>query len=284
MPEEDVALEALARAQQDQQAASDEPRTLRCPLCCQQFVVRSEAECTAHIEQCRGFHAEYGAGSRRSGLVSGMEALSASESAHPTAAPLPAAGEAGEEPEAELPPTRQAACDAYVAALLPLIPPARVSNGGSAEEAVQFVARLAVALADASLEQQTDAVEFEVDDLIEVTLVPLLKPFDEVQVGEMRRGVRDALDGLRHVAGGGPSGGNGDLFAAAVHDGLLTGLAGLRHCEACGKSGCRLFACTKCKRVRYCGPGCQRAAWPQHKSHCRPVAAEGPEGHPMNIR
>ena len=78
MPEEDVALEALARAQQGQQAASDEPRTLRCPLCCQQFVVRSEAECTAHIEQCRGFHAEYGAGSRRSGLVSGMEALSAS--------------------------------------------------------------------------------------------------------------------------------------------------------------------------------------------------------------
>ena len=57
--------------------------------------------------------------------------------------------------------------------------------------------------------------------------------------------------------------------------GLLTGLAGLRHCEACGKSGCRLFACTKCKRVRYCGPGCQRAAWPQHKSHCRPVEAEG---------
>ena len=105
--------------------------------------------------------------------------------------------------------------------------------------------------------------------------MPLLKPFDEVQVGEMRRGVRDALDGLRHVAGGGPSGGNGDLFAAAVHDGLLTGLAGLRHCEACGKSGCRLFACTKCKRVRYCGPGCQRVAWPQHKSHCRPVEAEG---------
>jgi hypothetical protein len=44
-------------------------------------------------------------------------------------------------------------------------------------------------------------------------------------------------------------------------------------CAACGaragQPGVRLQMCSRCQRVRYCGPQCQRAHWPAHKAQCR---------------
>ena len=37
-------------------------------------------------------------------------------------------------------------------------------------------------------------------------------------------------------------------------------------CTSCGVSPAAL--CTSCKEVRYCGPECQRVAWPSHKIIC----------------
>jgi hypothetical protein len=43
-------------------------------------------------------------------------------------------------------------------------------------------------------------------------------------------------------------------------------------CAACGaragQPGVRLQVCSRCKRVRYCGPQCQRAHWQAHKAQC----------------
>jgi hypothetical protein len=43
-------------------------------------------------------------------------------------------------------------------------------------------------------------------------------------------------------------------------------------CAACGaragQPGVRLQMCSRCKRVRYCGPQCQRAHWRAHKAQC----------------
>jgi hypothetical protein len=43
-------------------------------------------------------------------------------------------------------------------------------------------------------------------------------------------------------------------------------------CAACGvragQAGVRLQMCSRCKRVRYCGPQCQRAHWRAHKAEC----------------
>ena len=43
-------------------------------------------------------------------------------------------------------------------------------------------------------------------------------------------------------------------------------------CAACGaragQPGVRLQMCSRCKRVRYCGPQCQRAHWRAHKARC----------------
>ncbi|KAL6305441.1 hypothetical protein BKA93DRAFT_213686 [Sparassis latifolia] len=39
-------------------------------------------------------------------------------------------------------------------------------------------------------------------------------------------------------------------------------------CSQCGKSG-ELFDCSRCKKVRYCGESCQKAAWKQHKLVCK---------------
>jgi hypothetical protein len=44
-------------------------------------------------------------------------------------------------------------------------------------------------------------------------------------------------------------------------------------CAACGaragQPGVRLQMCSRCKRVSYCGPQCQRAHWRAHKAQCR---------------
>ena len=53
--------------------AAGEARTLRCPLCCQVFIVHSEQECQAHIASCTAFRAEYGASAARAGLADAAE-------------------------------------------------------------------------------------------------------------------------------------------------------------------------------------------------------------------
>jgi hypothetical protein len=46
-------------------------------------------------------------------------------------------------------------------------------------------------------------------------------------------------------------------------------------CAACGASraGVRLQVCAGCDSVRYCGPDCQAAHWPQHKAACKAASA-----------
>ena len=211
-------------------------QTLRCPLCCVQFELSSEAECIAHMETCSAFHAEYGQGARRAGLVSGMEAL-------PTAAAAAAPGSSR-----ELPPlTLRSACEGLADALLPLVPLQR-TKGGSAEEAVAFVARLAAALFDAVHEA---GPEFDVDDLFEATFGPLLTPLEAEQASGVRSGVVTALNALQRAAStdGAPArlpSASGEVYSALCEQ-LVSGMESFRHCGHCGKSGCKLFACTACK-------------------------------------
>jgi len=55
---------------------------------------------------------------------------------------------------------------------------------------------------------------------------------------------------------------------------VLNGI-NLRTCDYCvakeGPDGKRLLRCGHCRRVCYCGPVCQRMAWPSHQSTCRPI-------------
>ena len=39
-------------------------------------------------------------------------------------------------------------------------------------------------------------------------------------------------------------------------------------CVACGKTEGKLFTCSKCKAVKYCGVSCQMENWSQHKFAC----------------
>eukprot|EP00964_Phaeocystis_antarctica_P024690 scaffold13831_cov75-Phaeocystis_antarctica.AAC.5 len=234
-------------------------QTLRCPLCCVQFELSSEAECIAHMETCSAFHAEYGQGARRAGLVSGMEALPAAVAAAPGSS-------------RELPPvTLRSACEGFADALLPLVPLQR-TKGGTAEEAVAFVARLAAALFDAVHEA---GPEFDVDDLFEVTFDSLLTLLEAEQASGVRSGVVAALNALQRAAStdGAPAqlpSASGEVYSALCER-LLSGMESFRHCGHCGKSGCKLFACTACKgAVRYCGQSCQRTAWAVHKLVCSP--------------
>ena len=162
-------------------------QTLRCPLCCEQFEMSSEAECIAHIQTCSAFHAEYGPGARRAGLVSGMEAL-----------PPAAAAAAAPGSSRALPPvTLRAACEGFADALLPLVSLQRATVG-TAEEAVAVVARLAAALFDAVHEI---GPEFDADDLLEATFGPLLAPLEAEQASGVRSAVVAALNALQRAAG-----------------------------------------------------------------------------------
>jgi hypothetical protein len=48
----------------------------------------------------------------------------------------------------------------------------------------------------------------------------------------------------------------------------------MTHCEACGKAedtvagGNAMQQCARCKKVRYCGKGCQAEDWKAHKPFC----------------
>jgi hypothetical protein len=48
------------------------------------------------------------------------------------------------------------------------------------------------------------------------------------------------------------------------------GAAAPRVCGTCGAQSTLL--CARCKRARYCGAACQRAAWPAHRGECRAPA------------
>lgn len=74
---------------------------------------------------------------------------------------------------------------------------------------------------------------------------------------------------------GGGLGGGGALGGGSVRAGKRTG-----RCGVCGKAekvgGGELLRCSRCKKVRYCSPECQKRDWKRHKVGC--VAAAASEG------
>ena len=44
-------------------------------------------------------------------------------------------------------------------------------------------------------------------------------------------------------------------------------------CTGCNESQAR-YACSRCHSALFCGPICQRAAWPAHKLQCKPLPSE----------
>ncbi|KAI5981818.1 hypothetical protein EDD15DRAFT_2534946 [Pisolithus albus] len=63
------------------------------------------------------------------------------------------------------------------------------------------------------------------------------------------------------------------LFAVSYMEkvgGTIDDLAepALTRCAACGKGGVPLFACSKCKRAKYCSKDCQVKDWQMHKKNC----------------
>ena len=114
-----------------------EMRELHCPLCCESFVCRSEAECGAHIASCSAFRLEFGPSAARAGLVAGFDAATAA---------------AGPEPErARVEPAGNDLIDMYAAALVPLVP-----LDSAADEAAAMIAHLASALASSVNECTAD--------------------------------------------------------------------------------------------------------------------------------
>lgn len=43
------------------------------------------------------------------------------------------------------------------------------------------------------------------------------------------------------------------------------------YCDFCTATGCKLAKCSRCKTVQYCCRACQKAAWKEHKRHCKKV-------------
>ena len=156
----------------------DLPRTLRCPLCAQNIVVASEAECEAHIANCKGFHSEFGPGTSRSGLVTGFEDATSAVPAPPARAPEPSGSDERMEKIAE--------------ALAPLVPVARAeSSAHTLEEAVDLVAHLAAALVSSAGEGTVE--DFGIEELVSVTLGPFITPLGEQQAKHVLGGITAAL-------------------------------------------------------------------------------------------
>ena len=156
----------------------DLPRTLRCPLCAQNVVVASEAECEAHIANCKGFHSEFGPGTSRSGLVTGFEDATSAVPAPPARAPEPSGSDERMEKIAE--------------ALAPLVPVARAeSSAHTLEEAVDLVAHLAAALVSSAGEGTVE--DFGIEELVSVTLGPFITPLGEQQAKHVLGGITAAL-------------------------------------------------------------------------------------------
>ena len=232
-------------------------RTLRCPLCGEEYLVRSEEECQAHISNCRAFHIEYGPDSSRAGLVDGFSELSVSQT---PPSPVPAV----------LPTALSDAYDRCALAVLPLVPVQMVQAGVRAQtmDALELIAQLIAMLFNAELKRSplADESDFDEADLAEVTLGPFLKPLGDD--GEsVQAAILDSFCDLRQTSAGAG-------LAAALQVHLLQAMDGFRYCNGCGRSACRMFACTRCKAVRYCGQACQRTAWPAHKLSCVKIQME----------
>lgn len=56
-------------------------------------------------------------------------------------------------------------------------------------------------------------------------------------------------------------------------------------CAACGSGpappASRMLTCSRCRVVRYCGKGCQKAHWPHHKLVCRQLTQQRERGKGM---
>ena len=237
---------------------ADLSTTLRCPLCAVEYVVDSEEACQAHIANCRAFHAEYGPNSRRGGLVDGFSQLATGPAAPPQAAP---------QGEATTASALHVAYDSCALVALPLVPAHLVAVAGDEQrvaESVNLVAHLIAVLYGAGCEHGAsagDVTDFDEQDLAEVTLGPCLATLGD-QAESVQAAVVGSLGCLRDA------GAETDTLAAALEERLLRLVDGFRYCNNCGRSSCRLFSCTRCKTVRYCGQGCQRAAWTRHKLVC----------------
>lgn len=225
-----------------------------CPLCCKTLIVGSEEECAAHIAQCSAFRAEYGPGARRAGLVGGFETAVAAAPPHQ---PSPAAVTAE--------PGLDESCARFAAALLPLVPLAIVSaDARSTEEAAELIAVLANALITAP----TTSQDFGPEELITITLGPYLDQLGAVRGAEVQAALARSLEPVQRDAASAACG--GVTIQQLLQRCLVRQMTALRHCATCGRSGCRLLACSRCKVVHYCGSGCQRQGWATHKPHCTP--------------
>ena len=133
-----------------------EPRSLRCPLCCQIIVCRSEAECEQHIARCSEFRQQFGDGARRAGLVTGFNeaVVGATASANYTAATSTS-------------PTLDSAVDALAAAFCPILK-VQLQENPVLDEAITLV----VALLGPILAAPKDDHDFTMEDVITVTLLP----------------------------------------------------------------------------------------------------------------
>ena len=178
---------------------------LRCPLCAQNVVVASEAECEAHIANCKGFHSEFGPGTSRSGLVTGFEDATSAVPAPPARAPEPSGSDERMEKIAE--------------ALTPLVPVARAeSSAHTLEEAVDLVAHLAAALVSSAGEGSDE--DFGIEELVSVTLGPFITPLGEQQAKHVLGGITAALAACQ----GAPSGSVGMGAGADLSESLRRSL------------------------------------------------------------
>eukprot|EP00928_Gymnodinium_smaydae_P067643 TRINITY_DN50633_c0_g1_i1.p1 TRINITY_DN50633_c0_g1~~TRINITY_DN50633_c0_g1_i1.p1 ORF type:complete len:258 (+),score=13.85 TRINITY_DN50633_c0_g1_i1:48-776(+) len=238
-----------------------ERRHVQCPLCGKQLVVSSEEECVAHMEQCGAFAAKHGE----------------------------------QRKERELAPVKslEAACGQYALAILPLVP--SLVTGGSDErpritsdEACEIVVRLTIRANVQYIYRQPlpavdangcelDGGDFDISDLTVVSLRRALASLNVDQASSVKRNVDEALFEIRRSVEAMSSTQaqdqlNNDI-CRKVHQNLSTYFSSFRYCEACGTSGCRLSACSRCKGVYYCSQSCQRKRWSVHKVTCIPISA-----------
>ena len=225
-------------------------QTLRCPLCAEAFQVRDVQECEAHISQCKAFRAEFGPGAPRSGLVADFQTACAPSASSPSALDERA--------------VLRETCECLAAALLPLIPYTTAScDGRSVEESIDLIVALVNTLITAPIDPGADD-EFGMEELITITLGPYLSPLDVARADLVRATLARSLEVVANFTE--PA--DGQSMTAALQDALTRGMAEFRYCDGCGKSDCRLLACSRCKCVRYCGSSCQRKCWLAHKPHC----------------
>jgi hypothetical protein len=135
--------------------------------------------------------------------------------------------------------------------------------------------------------QQTEAAfEAGLLDALPHCLAPQADADERAVASDMVRGLEAALSAMAARGGGGASLRLGQLRAAMAQCQLVDDehmeawamaekakhQSAASACAACGaragQPGVRLQVCSRCKRVHYCGPQCQRAHWRAHKADC----------------